>query len=181
MKYMAPTPKKVLLLLLGGVLLGFTYSPSGQRKIYNEIRREWKKADKQKFKKSIATLQRSKYVSIVQNSDGSYTYKLSTKGKAKALTYQFQEMKIPKHTWDKKWRFVSFDIPEDHKRARDALRHKLQHLGFQELQKSIFVLPYECENELNFIVEFFKVRKYVRYGVLDSIDNDVQLRKSFGL
>jgi len=76
---------------------------------------------------------------------------------------------------------VAFDIPEDYKRARDALRRKLQQLGFRELQKSVFVFPYECKDEIEFIVEFFAIRKYVRYGVLDLIDNDLQLRKTFRL
>ncbi|HEX9722093.1 MAG TPA: CRISPR-associated endonuclease Cas2 [Candidatus Paceibacterota bacterium] len=177
---MGPTQKKVLLLLLGGILLGFTYSPYGQRKVYREINKEWKKIDREKFRKSISALQRSKDVSIKQNADDSYTYTLSKKGKKKALTYKFQEMKIFKHPWDGKWRLVTFDVPEDYKRARDALRKKLRQLGFQELQKSVFIFPYECENEIDFIVEFFGIRKYVRYGVLESIDNDSQLRKTFG-
>jgi len=162
-------------------LLGFTYSPYGQRKIYRAISKKWKRIDREKFRKNISALQRSKHVSIKQNSDGSYTYVLSGKGKSKALTYQFQEMKIPKHKWDKKWRLVMFDIPEDHKKARDALRHKLKVLGFRELQKSVFVLPYRCQNEIEFVIEFFRIRKYVRYAVLESIDNNSQLRKTFGI
>jgi DNA-binding transcriptional regulator PaaX len=178
---MSPTKKKILLLLLGGVALGFSYSPYGQRKVYRAISKEWKKIDREKFRKNITALQRSKHVSIKQNVDGSYTYSLSEKGKSKALTYQFQQMKIPKQKWDNKWRLVVFDIPEDYKNARNVLRRKLRELGFQELQKSVFILPYECENEIEFIVEFFKIRKYMRYGVLESIDNNSQLRKSFGI
>lgn len=178
---MGPTKKKILLLLLGGVLLGFTYSPYGQRKVYREISKEWKKIDREKFRKNIAALQRSKHVSIKQNSDGSYTYVLSEKGKSQARTYNFQAMKIAKHKWDHKWRLVIFDIPEDYKKARDALRHKLRLLGFQEFQKSVFIFPYECRSEIEFIVEFFAIRKYVRYGVLESVDNNSQLRKSFGI
>jgi DNA-binding transcriptional regulator PaaX len=178
---MGPTQKKILLLLLGGVLIGFTYSPHGQRKVYREIKKEWKKIDREKFRKSISALQRSKDVRMKQNTDGSYTYILSQKGKKKALTYTFQEMKIPTHKWDGKWRLVAFDIPEEHKKARDALRWKLRRLGFQELQKSVFILPYECQNEIEFILEFFGIRKYVRYGVLESIDNEGELRKIFGI
>ena len=176
---MGPTKKKILLLLLGGVLLGFAYSPYGQRKIYREISKEWEKIDREKFRKNISALHRSKYVTVKQLPDGSYTYVLSAKGKSKALTYQFQTIRIPKQKWDKKWRLVAFDIPEDYKKARDALRRKLRQLGFQELQKSVFILPYECHKEIEFIVEFFGVHKYVRYGVLESIDNSAKLRKSF--
>jgi len=34
---------------------------------------------------------------------------------------------------------------------------------------------------MNFIVDFFGLEKYVNYGVLESIDNDAQLRKIFDL
>lgn len=178
---MGPMKKKILLLLLGGVLLGFTYSPYGRRKVYREIGKEWKRVDRENLKRNISALHRSKHVSIKQNPDGSYTYTLSDKGKSSALTYQFEQMQIPKHTWDKKWRLVAFDIPEDYRKARDALRRKLQQLGFRELQKSVFIFPYECKEEIEFIIEFFAIGKYVRYGVLESIDNDLSLRKIFHL
>ena len=178
---MGPTKKKILLLLLGGVLLGFTYSPLGQRKVYREIGKEWKRIDRENLTRNIHALHKSNHVSIKRNSERSYTYILSDTGKSKALIYQFEQMQIPKHTWDKKWRLVAFDIPEDYKRARDALRRKLQKLGFRELQKSVFVFPYECQNEIKFIVEFFGIRKYVQYGILEFIDNDQSLRKIFRL
>ena len=56
---------------------------------------------------------------------------------------------------DGEWRIVIFDIPEKFKKAREALRMKLKELGFLELQKSVFIFPYECEDEINFIVEVF--------------------------
>ncbi len=66
-------------------------------------------------------------------------------------------------------------------KARDALRERLKNLGFYELQKSVFVFPYECQDEVNFLIEFFNLRKYVRYAVVESIDNDLHLRKIFNL
>lgn len=178
---MGPTKKKILLLLLAGVLLGFTYSPHGQRKVYREIGKEWKRIDRENLKRNISALHQSKHVSIKQNPNGSYTYVLSDKGKLKALIYNFTQIRIPKHRWDQKWRLVAFDIPEDYRRGRDALREKLRELGFIELQKSVFVFPYECKNEIEFLVEFFGIRNRVRYGVLEFIDNDIHLRKIFKL
>ena len=51
-----------------------------------------------------------------------------------------------------------FDIPEKLKRAREVLRDKLKDIGFIELQKSVFAHPFECEDEINFIVEVFQIR-----------------------
>lgn len=173
--------QKILLLLLSGVALGFTYTPKQQYKILKATGSEWRKIDRENLKKEIRKLYRSKLVEGKENLDGSFTYVLTDKGKFKALTYYFQEMKIKENHWDKKWRVVIFDIPENLKKARDALRWKLKQLGFHELQKSIFVFPYECKDEIDFVIEVFHLRKYVRYGIFDFIDNDLHLRKIFRL
>lgn len=82
---------------------------------------------------------------------------------------------------DGKWRLVVFDIPEKIREGRRALREKIRELGFHELQKSVWIFPYECKNEIDFIVEFFNLRKYVRFGILESIDNELHLKKIFNL
>ena len=173
--------QKIILLLLGGVALGLVASPLGQLRIRRELSREWKKINQKHLKEEIRNLYRSKLVSIKQNNDGTSTLTLTDKGKVRALTYRFDDMKIKREKWDGQWRLVIFDIPEDLRKARDALRFKLRDLGFCELQKSVFVFPYECKNEIDFIVEFFQIRPYVRYGILRLIDNDLHLRKIFHL
>ena len=178
---MSPTKQKILLLLWTGFAFGFTYHPRQQLALFKGAAKEWKKIDERKLKETIRELYRSKMVAMKENPDQSYTLTLTEKGKIKALTYHFQEMKIKRGKWDGKWRVVIFDSPENIKRARDALREKLKELGFRELQKSVFVLPYDCREEIEFIVEFFNLRKYVRFGILESIDNELHLKKIFGL
>lgn len=173
--------QKVLLILYAGIALGFTYSLSRQRKILTATGKEWQKINKENLKREIRNLYRSKLIEAKENPDGTLTYILSDKGKIKALTYHFQEMKIKNIPWDGKWRVVIFDIPEKLKNARNALRNKIKELGFYELQKSVFVLPYECRDEINFIIEFYNLRKYVRYGTFDFIDNDLHLKTIFHL
>lgn len=173
--------QKIILLLLGGIALGLTISSRGQLRIWKELSKEWKKINRAHLKQEIRNLYRSKLVATKQNEDGTFTLKLTDKGKIKALTYRFEDMRITKREWDGHWRIVVFDIPEKLRNARDALRIKLRELGFHELQKSVFVFPYECKDEVDFIIEFFEVRKYVRYGVLRFIDNDLHLRNIFEL
>ena len=50
-----------------------------------------------------------------------------------------------------------------------------------QLQKSIYIYPFECKDELDFIIEYFNLRRYVRYGLLKEIDNELHLRKIFDL
>lgn len=175
------TKEKIILLLFAGVALGFSRNYLHHYRIYKNLAREWQKIDRKKLQKEVRSLYLSKVVKEVKNPDGSLTFVLSDKGKLKALTYHFDRIKIKERVWDKKWRVVFFDIPEKYRWGRDSIRKKLKELGFYELQKSVFVFPYECEDEIDFIIEYYGIRKYVRYGVFDYIDNDVYLKNNFGL
>ena len=166
---------------MAGIALGLSYSPNRQKRILKELGKEWEKIDEEKLKRDIRDLYRSKLVCIKENLDGSCTYVLTGKGKQRALTYRIEDMQIPKQKWDGKWRIVAFDIPEKLRTSRDALRNKLQDLGFYELQKSVLVYPYECKNEVEFLVEFWDIRKHVRYGILETIDNELHLKSYFKL
>jgi len=178
---MSSIKQKILLLLFSGMAFGYSYTPGRQWKILKGVSQEWKKINNEELRKEISTLYRSKVVKKKRNKDGSYTIVLTEKGKVRALTYYFQEMKIKKGKWDGEWRLVIFDIPEKVREGRRALREKIKELGFYELQKSVWIFPYECKDEIDFIVEFFNLRKYVRFGVLKSIDNELHLKKIFGL
>jgi len=83
--------------------------------------------------------------------------------------------------WDGEWRVVIIDIPERFKKAREALRKKLKDLGFMKLQESVFVFPYKCEDEIDFIVEVFQIRPFVRFVKAKSFTNEEQLKIKFGV
>src|SRR4030042_714088 len=117
--------QKILLLLLAGLALSFSYPYRRQWKIVRGIAKEWKKIDEKNLREEMKMLYQSKWIEKKENHDGSYTIFLTRKGKLKALTYHFLEMKIERKNWDGKWRIVVFDIPENLRRGRDALREKL--------------------------------------------------------
>lgn len=107
---------------------------------------------------------------------------ITEKGKKRLFQYDYEELKIniPKK-WDKLWRVVIFDIPEKRKKARDAINIKLQELGFRSIQKSTFIFPYKCKNEIDFVAEHLFIRKYVNYLLVKEIENEKELKKIFDL
>ncbi len=173
------TKAKIMLLLLAGLALGFSRSSFQHYRIYKALGKEWRNIDRRKLQKEIKNLYRSKVIKEHKNQDGSFTFILSDKGRVKALTYHFNQIKIRQQEWDKKWRAVFFDVPEKYRWGRDSLRKKLKELGFYELQKSMFIFPYHCEDEIDFIIEYYGMRKYVRYALIEYIDNDIHLKKYF--
>lgn len=107
---------------------------------------------------------------------------LTEKGRRKAGRFQINALHIPKQKhWDKKWRIVIFDVPVRLKKVRDSLRYHLKELGFHELQYSVFVHPFPCLGEIEFITEFYNARKFIRFIEADFIDNELHLKHKFNL
>ena len=179
---LGPNQQKVLLLLFGGIGLSVARSPNQYFKVFKEVKKEWQKINDRALNNAIRDLYRSKLIKERENPDGSLTMVLTDKGKKKAITFNIDNMEIKKpKKWDKKWRLVLFDIPEKHKPAREALRGALKRLSFHEYQKSVFIHPYECQKEIDFVIEYFDIRRFVRTLTAENLDNDIHLRKKFDL
>ena len=173
--------EKVLLLLLAGVALGCSYSYRQQWRVLKTVSKEWKKFNREKLRKEVNDLYRIKYINKKDNSDGSVDIIITEKGKLKALNIQLNNIKNQTKKWDGKWRMVAFDVPESYKKRRDALRQRLKTIGFKELQKSVFVTHFDCIKEIALFVNFFKLGNYIRFGILEFIDNEDYLKKIFKL
>lgn len=174
--------QKILLLLFAGVGLSLARTPKQYCKVIKSTHREWQKINSRTLKQAIVSLYKSKLVSEKENKDGSVSIILTDNGKKKALTYNLDTMQIKKPaSWDGKWRMVLFDIPEKQKKVREALREILKNLEFCEFQKSVFIHPYECQNELDYIIELFQLRPHVRVITVTKLDNELHLKKIFGL
>lgn len=86
----------------------------------------------------------------------------------------------PQH-WDGKWRLIVFDIGEHRKRTRELLRRALSNIGFVQLQKSVWVYPYPCEELIALLKADFKIGKDVLYVIADEVENDQRLMRRFGV
>lgn len=93
-----------------------------------------------------------------------------------------ESLRPPKQkTWDKKWRMVMFDIPETEKKHRDGFAANLKRIGFLQVQKSAFVYPYPCFEELEVLADFHQVGAYLTYMTVESMTPSSQFIKRFKL
>ncbi|MBI2024468.1 hypothetical protein HYT00_03725 [Candidatus Giovannonibacteria bacterium] len=176
------TTQKIILLLSAGVAMGLSRSPRQYFRILKSAAKEWERINERSLRNSIRILYKSKLIDTFDNPDGTTTIVLTENGRKKALTYQIDEINIKRTiNWDRKWRIVVFDIPEKFKKSRDALSRTLKRMEFYQLQKSVFVHPFECKNEVDFIIEFFNIKEYVRYIIAEHIDNEIDLKRKFKL
>ncbi len=177
-----PIQKKVLLLLLGGLALSCARSTQKQWHIIKGLRKSWDDINKQAAERAIAALYESNLLEAKENADGTTTLVLSEDGKKRALTYRIRYAKIKAvGPWDKKWRIVLYDIPEDERESRDALRDHLTEIGIRKLQHSAGIHPFDCKNEVDFFIELLGIRKYVRFIIADSIDDEMYWKRKFNL
>ena len=182
MRQLGPVGKKILLLLSGGLALSLTRRPDTYFRVVKNITKEWKKINERSLRESIRKLYQSKIIDYRENNDGTVKLTLTEAGKKRALLYDLDKMKINKPPkWDNLWRLVIFDIPEDKKPARMALASKLKELGFYPMQKSVFIYPHECKDEIDFITEIFDIAPFVRFLRVKDIDIELDLKNRFRL
>lgn len=176
------TKKKLLLLLASGLGLSLARTPKQYFRIIKETHRAYKEIDRRKLFRLISEFRHDRLVKYKDNPDGTTSIVLTEDGQKKVLRYNIDDIKIKRPSrWDKRWRLVIFDIPEKKKHAREVLRSKLKELGFSQFQKSCFIHPYECENEINFVVELFELRPYVTLVKVEKITNEAALKLKFKL
>ena len=176
------TKQKILVALLSGVAMSMSRSSKGYFKIAKNLPNEFKEIERKKLIRLVREFYRNRVVDYKEGKDGAVEIMLTKDGQKKALKYQIDELKIKKpEKWDGKWRVVTFDIPEKNKKAREALRSKLRDLEFKELQKSVFINPFECEDEIDFITEVFDIRRHVLFMRVDSFSNQELLELKFEL
>jgi len=174
--------RKLLLLLNAGLYLSLTRRPDVHFHIIKSLNKEWEKLNNYSLMRAIGSLYKSRLIDYKERDDGTIEMLLTQAGKKKILVFNPDNLQIkkPKY-WDKKWRLVIFDIPEKFKKSRDTFRRWLKSLGFLEFQKSVFIFPYDCQKELDGLIELLNLRHFVRYAVVEYIDNELNFKKKFQL
>jgi len=168
-------------LLLGGMIMVATTSPF----FVQNLLRSFKKLKKYPSKKVYDTfynLKKSGLIDFYEKNNQIY-FSLTKKGKSKAGWMQVDDLKVkrPKE-WDGKWRVLLFDVVEMKRLYREALRGKLINMGFVMLQKSAWIIPYDCDKEVKTLRSFFSLsEKELRILVIDKMGDDKSFRKYFCL
>lgn len=137
-------------------------------------------SERLRIKRSVGRLENRGLIEKKDGNEGLFI--LTQKGKKQAMRYAIEQMRIvPQKVWDKKWRLIMFDIPEEKKQSRRAVNFALKKLGCVQFQKSVFITPFPCKKEIDFIGECFSIREHIRMIVASEVEKSEQLRKNFKL
>ena len=96
---------------------------------------------------------------------------LTDKGEEKALMRHLEHIVPPKKR-DGFSRLIAFDIPEKMRSARDVMRQKLYDFECTKIQKSLYMSPYICEEEITEIARILKLQQHIRVFIISPPSHD---------
>ena len=171
--------------MAGIVLIALTNPRSGEvliKGLSRELKKKELKYKRSELAKSLWYLRKKKYVEIIEQNDSQVKIRITGKGIERVKKFDINNLKIqPMKTWDAKWRVVIFDIPEKNKNAREMFRNKLKELGFYMIQKSVFVCPWDCVDEIVFLRNILEINPHVSIILAEAIDEEMKLRRLFNV
>lgn len=178
-----PSTKEILLLLAGVGVVGLVFAfPPALGGIAALIRLGRRDYSIWGMRRTVKRLKKQKYITVAEDDKGNITVNITKEGFTRALSYKLATMTLEKpKSWDKKWRIVAFDIQEKYKGLRDVFRMRIGQLGLYQLQESVYVSPYPCFKEVEFLRELYGVSFTVRYIVAERVEDDETLRQHFHL
>ncbi|MFW0871369.1 MAG: CRISPR-associated endonuclease Cas2 [Patescibacteria group bacterium] len=172
----------------GDVVFGFLTSGGSTTIAYRQAKRRAyrRKEDcrKQDILRRLKRLEEKNLICIEQVSSKERRAQLTEEGQVQLSKQKLIEQYASYHKsykWDGVWRIVMFDIPQEQRRYRYALRHLLQECGFVQVQQSVYVAPYPCRVLKEYIANNRIIGSYVHIVKGEYVGDDMRLRKEFGI
>ncbi|MBI2443513.1 MAG: hypothetical protein HYV40_06460 [Candidatus Levybacteria bacterium] len=183
-----PKTKEVLLLLATGtVLVASLLMPNAAmllKPLLEEKKRqdqkEWAKYNQWRLKQVLRRMHKQKLVEIVEEG-GLPIVKIAEKGRKKILRYKLEDMQLDQKRWDGKWRIVIYDIYSRKQQERKFFHLMLKQLRFYQLQRSVYLTPYPCRDEIEYIRQLSGLGSEVHVLTVDGLEDEQAYRSFFGL
>ncbi len=187
-----PKVKNILLLLAAGTFIAASIIFPGLPIIAKEVlkakqssnwekrQKEWKKYNTWRLRQVIKRLEKQKFVEIV-NINGETVVRISDRGKQKVLKYDLDKMKLDQSNWDGKWRIITYDIATAKKWQREIFRQTLKKMNFLKLQKSVYLTPFRCIDEIEYLRQVCGVGDEVVIITVQGIEKEQAYKEYFGL
>jgi len=179
--------KNVLTILGTGAFIGASFIAPGillAAKPFMDAKREeeyesWKHFNGFYLKRTLKRLQKEKLVEVKEENNQT-VIALSKNGKRKILKYSLENLSIDKpKKWDGKWRLIMYDVDRQRNALRDLFRDTLKGLGLFQLQESVWLYPYPCEDHIAFLREYYGVGNEVIYVIANKLEDDAPYRTYF--
>ena len=174
------TVRNILLSFMDAGVFLFEYGDKGgfYRKPIADYRK-WREDDANTFSQNLYYLKKKKLIRSFIKNKKEYL-ELTSLGKEKINDCLLKEpLGRAEENWDGKWRIVIFDIPEKKKIKREMIREWLKRIGATELQRSVYVHPFDFKKKLDVKVNKLMVEDEVKYIICEIIQGEEKLIDHF--
>lgn len=187
-----PSTKEILYLLgMGTLLVGSIIMPGlgiaagslyrAKRKYdWAQDQKEWKKFNIKLLRRNLRRLQDQKIIEII-NENNQEIIKLTQKGHTKYLRFKLEDLSLKGKSWDGKWHLVIYDISKLKRSAQESFRRVLKQINFFPLQKSVYLTPYKCKEEIDYLREYFNLSEEVLLMEISKLENESYYKQYFGI
>lgn len=187
-KDVTPYVKTILTLLATGSVLSACLVMPGLARLLPKDKKyskyddpQWRKFNLPLLRRELRRLQKQKDLVIYYKKKIPY-FKMTEKGTVRAMKYRLLMLSESSRVkWDGKWRLIIYDIPEDRKRERDAMRRILKNMRLYQLQESVYLTPLSCENEIGYIRNFLNIGDFVKALTISGLEDEQVYRDFFGV
>jgi hypothetical protein len=133
-----------------------------------KMRKEYERKRRRKdFSQFVYYLKKKGYIKV-KKLEGVEGVVLTREGAERALKAKILFVKRQKRK-DGRWQMIIFDIPEEKRKLRHMLRQHLVFLGYELLQQSVWVCPYEVERETEQFLREYSLDPFIKLFLIKEI------------
>jgi DNA-binding transcriptional regulator PaaX len=167
-------------LAIGTVTATMLAAPNAIQYLDKPIKKLFDGLDERQKQRELSRLKSYLKTRGLVRGDYDHGIELTAKAKKRIKKVEYTNLSVPRAgKWGGNWSLVLFDIPEENRQSRVGFTQKLQALGFQLLQQSVWIYPYEAKNEVFLVAHYHGVEKWVTYITTSHIDNQDKLKTRF--
>lgn len=142
---------------------------------------EWEKFDGRRLRENLKRMRKKKLVKILLHNN-QLGVQITEKGRKRLIKYQLNEVSIQaQDKWDGMWRIVAYDISRDKNAAREAIRKTLKKLDFYQLQRSVYLYPYPCQDAIDYLRELYDVGDNITLLTVGNLEGEGAYKEYFEL
>lgn len=141
---------------------------------------EWGIFNTWRLRQVLKRIHQQKLVEIVEK-NGEQIVKITEKGKKKLLRFNLDKMELKNKNWDGKWRIIIYDILTDKRGEADTFRKTLKRLKFLRLQRSVYLTPFKCYDEIEYLRQVCNINREVQILTISGLENEKAYREYFGI
>ena len=147
---------------------------------YSKKLKDWEKFNLWRLRQIIKRMQNSKYVEIKEQ-NGVPLVKITQKGRSKLLKYDIDKMRLDERKLDGYWRLIIYDVKTAKRQNSETFRRAISKLNLLKLQKSVYLTPFRCEDEIEYLRQVFDIGDEVLILRVKNLENEGPYRKYFGI